>query len=40
MTSDSQKIKNNKFSPYIKLNKNNDLYRDLTSLNYCVSLKV
>ncbi len=38
MTSDSQKMKNNKFSPYIKYNKNNDLYGDLTNKKYCVSL--
>ena len=38
MTSDSQKIKNNKFSPHIKYNKNNDLYEDLTNKKYCVSL--
>ena len=38
MTSDSQKMKNNKFSPNIKYNKNKDLYGDLTSLKYYVSL--
>ena len=31
MIGDSQKIKNDKLNPYIKFNKNNDLYRDLTS---------
>ncbi len=38
MIGDSLKIKNNKFNPYIKSNKNKDLYGDLTSLKYCVSL--
>ena len=35
---DSQKIKNNKFNPHKKSNKNKDLYGDLTSLKYYVSL--
>ena len=38
MTSDSQKMKNNKFSPYKKYNKNNDLHEDLTNKKYYVSL--
>jgi len=35
---DSLKIKNNKFTSHIKSNKNKDLYGDLTSLKYYVSL--
>ena len=38
MKSDSQKIKNNKFNPHIKYNKNNDLYGDLTNKKYYVTL--